>query len=350
MENNCFFSTANSGNGFVNFNDVIYRDLEHFYIIKGGPGTGKSSFLKKLNKEALKRNFNTECFLCSSDPKSLDGLIINGRIGIIDGTSPHNADTVFPGIRDNIINLGMFWNDKILRKNKEIISELSNRKSQMYNKLYLFLQSALNIEKAEIKASYEHFNFEKADKKINAFLSGLGKEYVPYSEKIRLTNAICADGDLRLLPFDDDINRNIRLNCYHYFEYLYLEILKKKLCEKKISHIVGYDALNTDKINYIYLTQYNTSITLPKYEHALNKTLNLKLYEKNKFSKKELSELKELEKIKKHILDLSYGFIGEISVIHSDIEELYKDAMNFRKKEKYEKAMINEILSLIDVD
>ena len=49
---------------------------------------------------------------CSSDNNSLDGIVIPKlKIAILDGTA-HVVDPVFPGVVDEIINLGQFWDEK----------------------------------------------------------------------------------------------------------------------------------------------------------------------------------------------------------------------------------------------
>ena len=49
-----FFAAANSVKGFVSFYGEIFAapSIERRYIIKGGPGTGKSSFMKKVARAA----------------------------------------------------------------------------------------------------------------------------------------------------------------------------------------------------------------------------------------------------------------------------------------------------------
>ena len=94
------------------FNDRITRR----YRVKGGPGTGKSGFIRKVAALAEREGRSVEYYYCSSDPDSLDGAIIDSSTAIFDGTSPHSYDTVLPGAVDEIINLGDFWNSEELSK------------------------------------------------------------------------------------------------------------------------------------------------------------------------------------------------------------------------------------------
>ena len=43
-----YFASANTEKGFVSYFDEIYGVLDRVYIIKGGPGTGKSHFIRNI--------------------------------------------------------------------------------------------------------------------------------------------------------------------------------------------------------------------------------------------------------------------------------------------------------------
>ena len=106
-----YFLGANSGEGFVSHFGDSYNCFDGWraFIIKGGPGTGKSSFMKYIAVNAADRGYEAVLCPCSSDPDSLDGLIIKDlKTVIIDGTAPHTVEPVYPGACEEIINLGVF--------------------------------------------------------------------------------------------------------------------------------------------------------------------------------------------------------------------------------------------------
>lgn len=92
-----FFLGANSPQGFASYFDELsdinrgYRS----YIIKGGPGSGKSSMMKHTIPVLENDNTLIERIHCSSDPNSLDGVIFyDSKISIVDGTAPHAWSTI----------------------------------------------------------------------------------------------------------------------------------------------------------------------------------------------------------------------------------------------------------------
>ena len=70
-----YFAASNSHKGFISYFNEIFRSsqISHLYIIKGGPGTGKSRFIREIASDAEALGYDTEYYYCSSDQSSLDG-------------------------------------------------------------------------------------------------------------------------------------------------------------------------------------------------------------------------------------------------------------------------------------
>lgn len=87
------FPGGNTSEGFYSFyNYIISPEARRILVIKGGPGVGKSTFMKYLGEQMLEQGYNVEYHCCSSDNGSIDGVVIP-QIGIalIDGTAPHGV-------------------------------------------------------------------------------------------------------------------------------------------------------------------------------------------------------------------------------------------------------------------
>ena len=127
------FLAANSAKGFVSYFKECYSadDGWKAYIIKGGPGTGKSSMMKSLAAYFADKGEWVELCACSSDPDSLDAVIFFDRkVVIMDGTSPHTVDPSFPGVCETIVNLSDCWDDAKLQEGREALSLLSISKQR----------------------------------------------------------------------------------------------------------------------------------------------------------------------------------------------------------------------------
>ncbi|MBQ2242394.1 MAG: AAA family ATPase, partial [Clostridia bacterium] len=131
-----FFAASNTEAGFVSyFAENFRRRADRCYIIKGGPGTGKSRLMREMGEAWENAGAEVEYYYCSSDPLSLDGLYVNcfgEGIAVMDGTAPHSEDIVNAGMVDNIIDLGRFWDAKILRERRKEISAFGEEKKRAY--------------------------------------------------------------------------------------------------------------------------------------------------------------------------------------------------------------------------
>jgi hypothetical protein len=87
------FPGGNTAYGFYSFYDnIIQEDAARIFVIKGGPGVGKSTFMRKIADEVLRRGLDVEYECCSSDNKSIDGIVIPVfGIAMIDGTAPQSG-------------------------------------------------------------------------------------------------------------------------------------------------------------------------------------------------------------------------------------------------------------------
>lgn len=166
-----YFLGGNTSKGFFSYYDYL-SDPEKAtvrYIIKGGPGTGKSSLMKKAGCWAEKCGFDVDYIHCSSDPDSLDGLVIN-KLGVsmVDGTAPHVVDPKYVGAVDVYVNLSEFWDGEEIGKNKCDIIRCSKQISNCFTTAYNYLAAAeklqLNMEK-----------YPDAEKERDAFLKIISK-------------------------------------------------------------------------------------------------------------------------------------------------------------------------------
>ena len=174
-----YFASANSFLGFKSYFKEVFnsKNFERIFVLKGGPGTGKSSFMKRVLKLAGELSLRCEEYHCSSDPDSLDGVIIYGeksKVAILDGTAPHERDATIPGAVDELINLGEAWHEGGLIEMRKAIENLNEKKTKAYQDAYDELRICCEFEKklkAEIKKQINYFEFNTIADEIFSRLS-----------------------------------------------------------------------------------------------------------------------------------------------------------------------------------
>lgn len=137
------FLGSNTPKGFVGFYDTVLAKGNRLFILKGGSGVGKHTFMKKCGKLFEEKGYEIEYLHCSNDVHSLDGIIIvELQVAMIDGTNPHMVDPKLPGCFDEIIDLGVFINGSEMERNKEAVFSLIQQKKNLYSSAYHMLSCA----------------------------------------------------------------------------------------------------------------------------------------------------------------------------------------------------------------
>lgn len=88
-----YFLGEATPSGFqTSFGSLMKQDGFFTYILKGGPGTGKSSLMKRLGAFFEAAGRAVEYYHCASDPDSLDAVVIpDAKAAVVDGTSPQES-------------------------------------------------------------------------------------------------------------------------------------------------------------------------------------------------------------------------------------------------------------------
>ena len=202
-----FFPGNNTPLGFFSYYKYVLgqREANRIICIKGGPGTGKSTFLRKIALHFVQQGEDIDYLHCSADEDSLDGIILKEKkIALIDGTSPHTIDPITPGAVDKIINLGEFWNEEGISVNKAEIIDLNEETSRWYRIAYNYLNAAKSVYRS-IEEIYN--NAAQASEIYRLVADIIGKEYGnidislhPGRKKKFFASAITATGVVHYIP------------------------------------------------------------------------------------------------------------------------------------------------------
>ncbi|MGN0997340.1 MAG: hypothetical protein ACI4PG_10575 [Candidatus Ventricola sp.] len=112
------FPGAMGPEGFISCFDHLMPEaaLRRKLVLKGGPGVGKSTFMRRVHAALCGGGEASTLYFCSGDPDSLDAVAIpHAGLLILDGTAPHVVDPQIPGARDSIINLGECLDEPAMR-------------------------------------------------------------------------------------------------------------------------------------------------------------------------------------------------------------------------------------------
>ena len=162
-----FFLGANTPAGFVSMYDQISNNekLKKIYVIKGGAGTGKSSLMKKIGEDCCNDATLVERIHCSSDPDSLDAVIVEEKgFAILDGTPPHPMEPKYPGAVETLVNLYPSWDEEKLEKNVERIKQYVKEYTDCHRKACAYLSAVASLFKENRRVAEPCVDYKKMDR------------------------------------------------------------------------------------------------------------------------------------------------------------------------------------------
>lgn len=209
-----YFPGNNTPLGFFSYYRFILgqREANKIICIKGGPGSGKSTFMKRVAERFANLGESIDYLHCSADENSLDGVVIKERkIALIDGTSPHMTDPITPGAVDKIVNLGEFWNEEGIAASKDEIIDLNEECSEWYKVAYNYLNAAKSLFRS-LESIYENAVEYSELYRIAADI--VAEEYSEYEISIRpgrekksFATAVTANG---IVGYCESLLRNMK--------------------------------------------------------------------------------------------------------------------------------------------
>ncbi|MCR8746137.1 PRK06851 family protein [Romboutsia lituseburensis] len=345
------FPGANTANGSFNFFDnIITKNVNRIFCLKGGPGVGKSSLMKKIANEFLEKGYDIELHYCPSDPSSLDAVLIK-ELGVVllDGTAPHIVDPKDPGAIDEIVNLGEYWNLENLEKNKVEIVECGKDISSSFRRAYKYLKSAepiyYDIEEkykdcmdfGQVNLLTEHFIYELFK---NASSTGIYQK-----ERNLFGTAITPIGHV---DYADSILSEVS-KVYHLSGNIGTgkTTFLKRVCDKAIKKGMEVEVyhypLIKDKLETIIIKDLNIGITTSKLFEGTN-TIDLDKYlDQYKLAKYE-EEINFDKKVFDELINYGISNLKKAKAKHDVIEAHYVPNMRFDEIEALRKDIVNRIL------
>ena len=343
-----FFAAVNSGRGFVSFYEETFNRAEILrrYLIKGGPGTGKSTFMRRVADEAEKRGMRVERYRCSSDPSSLDGVIINGRVAVVDSTAPHSVDAELAGARDALVDLGAFWNSDGLYAERERIKALSEKKKRAYALSYRFLSSAMQSDLASREILAPYVDKKRISRLLKRLTRGIESDG-GYECKIGVFKAIGMKGRCELGGYVSLAEKTVYLEEHYGIGYLALceicEEARRKGCKIRIS----YEPLCPELPDAVFFEESKTLFALVKERTkgaiSLRRALDI-----SALSKRERNELKAKSRYAKRIAEslvtAATDELKRAGEAHFELEEIYRSQMDFAALDAYTEGLTEKIL------
>ena len=351
-----YFAACNSEHGFHSFYSQVFREtLPRIYIIKGGPGTGKSSLMRRAADRAQERGFYVEEICCSSDPDSLDGILAFDECGreqlaVLDGTAPHVRELELAGARDEILYVGDFWSVAALTKQREAVSLDIRLRANAYRRLFRYLQAAGQCAHNASDVLFDGLDTRKLKETVAAILTEYptGSEF---EERTMIMRSIGMRGALRFSTFEQAASSVYEIcDCASLAHYLFDEIYTQAK-QSQMKMWVSRDPLIPEYIDGIYLPEVKCAFVYGKgalsgemCESKETYCLSMRSYINENLVQKMAAPLAEAENNEMRLMRAAYGVLEEIRDIHFRLEKKYVNAMDFEGLNAYTEKWLEKII------
>ncbi len=348
--NYSYFLGSNSKDGFYSlYNSFPPKQNDFLHIIKGGPGSGKSSFMRKIALKAEELGYTVHYILCSGDPGSLDGVYIpEVNLAFVDGTSPHPREPEVYGVNSDYIHLGQFFKNNLSDSEKSYVNQYTKGYRQKYAEAYHLLSSAVSVKNAVLPEIYGDKEKASVQRRIDGILNRNSIKFerrkAPVSK--RFLSCVGCYGDYRL-------NTEIEKLCKLVYQFdnqfgganMALKYAAQCGKERGEEMILCPNPISPEKLSAVIFPSKDIGFTDGSWELPKSRHLHIDNVLPGELCSLIRPQLRDAEKIQKKIMELAYKKLGEAKDIHDLLEEQYKSHIDFDSLNEYTEQCIKEFFS-----
>ena len=169
-----FFLSANSGDGHQSLREQVTgnRTLYDLMILKGGPGGGKSTFLRQVGEAMEAADTPVEYLHCAGDPDSLDGVLLPELdCALLDGTAPHPAEPPYPPAVGRWVDLGRFLDLTAAKAAREEVIRLTGRGDAACIRAFHALKAARQVELDGRAAACRAVDWRRLNRRVEGVIA-----------------------------------------------------------------------------------------------------------------------------------------------------------------------------------
>lgn len=336
-----FFLGANTPQGFCGFHHELYDGREGWraFLIKSGPGTGKSSLMKSILADMRERGMETEALFCSSDPHSLDGVVVPAiKTVIFDATAPHILEPQYWGTVEQIVDLSSCMDAEILHKDYKAVIEATDACSAAHARCRQFMGAAATLLGDNRRMATACTDTEKVVRSAARIAarewggkSGQGKE------KRRFLSALTPEGTVvfyetlqnlcpRIYALEDE---------YGAASELLLAQLRRRALEAGLDIITCPCPLFPQKIDHLLIPELGLGFTQSNAHHRADFPVYRRIHAARFTDTEGLREVKEKlsfnRKAARELLRQAHAAAVVAKGLHDRMEEYSKAAVDWKK-------------------
>lgn len=349
-----FFLGGLAPGGFHGYFDKLDTPpQEQLYLIKSGPGCGKSTLMKALAAASLDGGDITERVHCSSDPDSLDGVVFweKGK-AILDATAPHTLDPGAPGAAQQVVSLYHTMDTAKLQESQCEILDLFRSCAYYQERAARTLASAAGLVLDSRRTVSAAVDFDR----VRSCAQSLSRRLLPQKggkgkEHIRLLSAVTPKGILMyrntipaladsIVVFQDEYGAASRV---------LLDTLRKEALEKGWDTITCWCCLAPEeKIDQLFIPELKLAFCTSNSWHEIKLPGQRNIHCSRFMDKAALNACRTRLRFNKKAAAQLLAQTSELQQRaleqHNRLEEYYKAAIDFKAVNTVRDSLIEQLL------
>lgn len=332
-----YFLGANTGGGFFSlydgFTDPLAGDFLH--VIKGGPGCGKSTLMRRVGAAAEAAGLPVEYVHCSGDPDSLDAVWLpTRRVGYVDGTAPHVIEAVYPGAAADYLDMSRFLDSAALRPALAEIADITRRYQAQYALAYRQLAAAVALLPRNLPGLGDNGAAVRAARRAGGLarrlLPPLGK---PGTARRRFLTSVSCQGCLRQVETLERYPRRLLLENALGLGQVYLETLSRAALARGYDAVLCPDPLEPERLEALLLPEAELAVLAvdPVLGGAVPEGRHLRL---DGLVRAEVSHglrplLRQRKRESAEVLAAAVDTLARAKALHDELEAVYRGHVDF---------------------
>lgn len=351
-----FFLGANSPSGFYSLYDDLLppESAAGIYILKGGPGCGKSTLMRRVAARCQAFGQPVEYILCSGDPASLDAIVLPRlRIAIVDGTAPHVVEPKYPGLVEQYVNMGDCYDKTALASVRESLFHAMDGYSACYARAYRCLAASAGIRE-DLRSSLLTPALEaKLQKRARGILKREVKPVraQPGQVKKRFLSAVTPGGPLCLFSTVETLaDRVYALQDSYGLSHSLLAFLFSGAAAAGYDVIACPSPMAPERLEHLIIPELSlaflTSSPEMPYEGKAYRRLRLDSMADRDLVRRSRPRLRFARRVADALMEEACASLAEAKAKHDALEAVYHPYVDFKRGEQLADSIAAEILSL----
>lgn len=333
-----FFLGANSEEGFSSlYEQLLGGRFDDLLILKGGAGSGKSTFMRRVGAAVERTGERVVYINCSGDPDSLDGAIfLDRRAAIVDGTAPHVLEPSYAAACERYVDLTRFYDLDAAKARRAEIIALSDEYRAHYRSAYRALRAMGEVESERRVAMHAQMDFAKLRRRTSGILAReLRSEGEGSGRVVRaFLGGVTKHGDICRFDTVEELCPRVYALCDSAgLGNEMLQTIAQAAQEKRFDVIICPNPDRPEECQHVLIPErglaFVTTNARMLYEGKPYRRLRLDAMAEERLTRAQKAKLRFIRRVETSLLEEAVRTLTDAANAHDALEAVYRPCIDF---------------------